>query len=71
MPRPDTAYGATRLEPLLSIRDVAGFLGISRESVYRLIRAGEITPIRVGGLPRFAPADVRAFVDRQREPAKS
>jgi excisionase family DNA binding protein len=55
------------LDPLLSINDLAGLLGISRASVYTLIHSGELVPIRVGERIRFEPADVRAYIERHRE----
>jgi excisionase family DNA binding protein len=60
-------YGADRLANLLTIADVARLLGISRGSVYGLMRAGELVPIRVGQRARFEPADVRAYLERHRE----
>jgi excisionase family DNA binding protein len=58
---------ADALSPLLSINEVAGLLGISRPTVYALIRRGELVPIRVGKRARFDPADVRAYLERHRE----
>jgi excisionase family DNA binding protein len=55
------------LSPLLSINEVAGLLGISRPTVYALIRRGDLIPIRVGERARFEPADVRAYLERHRE----
>jgi excisionase family DNA binding protein len=68
--REDTleAYEEVRLEPLLTIRQVGTILAISRESVYRLIRAGELGAIRVGSHRRFDPADVRTYLAEHREP---
>ena len=60
-------YGSDRPADLLTIADVARLLGISRGSVYNLIRNGELSPIRVGRRARFEPGDIRAFVDRHRE----
>jgi excisionase family DNA binding protein len=61
-------YGAERtLEPLLTPRQVAEALAISRPSVYRLIETGELEAVRVGSRStRFAPEDVRRFVERRR-----
>jgi len=55
------------LSPLLSINEVAELLGISRPTVYALIRRGELIPIRVGERARFEPGDVRAYLERHRE----
>jgi excisionase family DNA binding protein len=60
-------YGGDRLADLLTIADVARLLGISRGSVYVLMRKGELVPIRVGQRARFEPTDVRAYLDRHRE----
>jgi excisionase family DNA binding protein len=60
-------YDADRLADLLTIADVARLLGISRGSVYGLMRSGELLPIRVGQRARFEPADVRDYLERHRE----
>jgi excisionase family DNA binding protein len=64
-------YVRDRIEKLLTIADVAQVLGISRGSVYRLMRSGELPAIRVGERARFEPTDVRAYLERHRktEPA--
>ncbi len=51
----------------MTVTAVCGLLGISKQTVYRLIRAGELRPTRVGDRLRFEPDDVRAFVERHRE----
>jgi len=61
------AYGGNRIEQLLTIANVARLLGISRGSVYGLMKSGELVPIRVGARARFEPADVRAYLERNRE----
>jgi excisionase family DNA binding protein len=61
------ADDSTTLVPLLSINEVAAILGVSRASVYTLINAGELVPIRVGERARFDPIDVRAYLERHRE----
>ncbi len=58
---------AEQLERLLTIADVAQVLGVSRGSVYSLIRAGELVPIRVGERARFEPAGVRSYLERHRQ----
>jgi excisionase family DNA binding protein len=58
----------TVLGPLLSINSVAAYLGISRAMVYNLISKGDLVPIRVGERVRFDPADVRDYLERNREP---
>jgi excisionase family DNA binding protein len=63
----DATDPAPPLEPLLKIDDVAALLNISRRSVYTLVESRELTPTRVGQRPRFTPADIRAYLKRQRE----
>ena len=54
------------VEPLLDIKGVAALLGCSETTTWRLVRAGDLPVIKLGVLTRFAPADVRALIDRQR-----
>jgi excisionase family DNA binding protein len=63
----ETSYGTRSLEPLLDIDDVCLLLKKSRATVYRIIDAGELVPIRVGGTPRFAPDELRAYLHRHRQ----
>src|SRR5439155_7360026 len=56
----------TRLEPLLSIEDVAGVLRISERGVYRLLGRGELTSVKVGNRTLIEPEDVRQFIASQR-----
>ena len=56
------------LEPLMTVQGVCDVLGVSKPTLYRIIRVGELAPIRVSRSPRFAPADVRAYLERHREP---
>jgi excisionase family DNA binding protein len=69
--RETTAYASSRmpLEPLLTVAAVCELLGISKVTLYRLIRAGELKPTRVGERLRFEPDDVRAYLERNREAA--
>lgn len=53
---------------LLSIREVANVLGVHRNTVHRLVNAGELHPVRIGRLPRFRPGDVEAFLERSAAP---
>jgi excisionase family DNA binding protein len=67
--RGSSQYEQERLERLLTIGEVARLLGISRGSVYSLLRQGELAPIRVGERARFEPAAIRAYLERHREAA--
>jgi excisionase family DNA binding protein len=65
-----TEYGDARMEPLrlLTINDVAYSLAISRDSVYRLVRSGSLSPIRVGERLRFRREDIDAYLNREASP---
>ena len=53
---------------LYSVNDLASHLGISRWTVYRLVRSGEIRAVKVGERIRFRPADVEAYLEREPAP---
>jgi excisionase family DNA binding protein len=62
-------YERVRLEPLLTVNDVAAVLSVTRRTVYRLVHKQELHPTRVEERLRFEPADIRAYLERHREPA--
>jgi excisionase family DNA binding protein len=49
--------------PLLSKRDVARWLSVSLRSVDALIATGSLQPYKVGGLRRFAQAEVQRYLE--------
>lgn len=53
---------------LLSVNEVAYFLGVSRDSVYRLVRKGVLPYVRVGDRLRFRPVEIDAYLTRERRP---
>lgn len=55
------------VEKLFSIREAADVLGISRGQLYRLIGAGDLTIVKVGGRTLMTPEDLRAYIDAHRE----
>lgn len=59
------------IEPLLTVANVCELLAVSKQTLYRLLRAGELTPSRVGDRLRFEPNDVRAYLERHREEVAS
>lgn len=65
MARPDTA--TPRLEPLMSIDEVAATLRISERGVYRLISSGQLVSLKVGHRTLVEPAEVRSFIASQRQ----
>ena len=51
------------MEPLLSVRDVAALLGVSRAQVYRYLEVG-LPCVRLSGrVLRFRSSDVQSWVD--------
>ncbi|MEJ2082893.1 MAG: helix-turn-helix domain-containing protein [Acidobacteriota bacterium] len=47
---------------LISCEQVSEMLGVSRSSVYRLVRNGKLPTYRIGRALRFDPSDVFAFL---------
>jgi excisionase family DNA binding protein len=49
---------------LMSLREGAEILGVSRESMRRLIKAGSLEPVRIPGLgnARYRRADIERLV---------
>ncbi len=68
----DTEPLAPGLEPLLSVEELAGYLGVPVATIYdwRVDGKGP-RAIHVGRHVKFAVSDVRAWVDAQREPSPS
>jgi excisionase family DNA binding protein len=52
---------------LLSIRDVANYLGVSERTVFRMMHANEISGVKVGNRWRFNPDVVKEYLQRQRQ----
>ena len=66
--RPPVVPGG--LEPLLSIAELAGYLGVPIATIYdwRVDHKGP-RGIHIGRSVKFAVSDVQAWVDARREPA--
>lgn len=50
----------------MTYAQTAEWLNISKRTVERLVKRCELVPLRVGGEPRFDPADVRAYLEKSR-----
>lgn len=61
-----TQTGWVGVEHLLTAQEAAATLGVSKTTVARLRRSGRLAAVGVGGVWRFDPADVRAFIDANR-----
>ncbi len=55
-------------ESLWDANDVAAYLKVSRSWVYHRAESGELPCLRVGGLLRFDPLAVRAYVRGENRP---
>jgi excisionase family DNA binding protein len=69
--------GAAKLAPSVELRDdlqaftyieVGKRLGLSRSTVARMVKAGELRAIVVWGRPRILPADLRSYLEQQAVP---
>jgi len=64
---PQAAMSPSRL---LSVRDVAAQLGISRSKAYELIYRGQIESLSIGRLRRVSPAALAKFIASPAEPLR-
>lgn len=55
------------MEKLLSIQEIAEVLGLEYKTVYRLIRNAELPAARVGRVYRVDKADLKAFLEQQKQ----
>ena len=53
--------------PLIGVNDVARLLGVSRDTVYRLLRDDELASYRVGRRLRFRTDELAAYIELHRE----
>lgn len=59
----------TTPEPLWTVADVARFLSMSPQWVYKHAELGDLPCLRLGASLRFKPEDVRRYVDQRARPA--
>lgn len=50
-------------EPLMNVDQVAAFLSLSRDHVYRIAAANEIPHVKIGRALRFVPSKVREWIE--------
>lgn len=62
----ETDAGSVLSPLLLTPEEAAELLRIGRATLYRLLAAGAIRSIKVGGLRRIAVADLEAYIERLR-----
>jgi excisionase family DNA binding protein len=53
-------------EKLLTVREVAGRLGVCRATVYSMVERRELPAVRIGAAVRVHPADLQVLVARRR-----
>lgn len=58
------------LPHLLTIDELAGQLGITIRHVRRLVAERRVPYLKVGGLVRFDPTDIAAWLDEGRRPRR-
>jgi excisionase family DNA binding protein len=63
--------GVILTHPLFTVNTLCEHLSISRSTLYRLIKRGEIEPLRIGSLTRFAENEVNRYITRQQKQARS
>jgi excisionase family DNA binding protein len=54
-------------ERLMDAREVAAFLGVSRQQVYLLAERGELPSFKIGFLRRFSTQALREWLERHAE----
>lgn len=60
----DTQQEGQFPRPLFDINAAAVYLDVSRGTVYRLVREGEIATVRVGSRMRIRPEAIDAYLER-------
>ena len=50
------------LEPWLSVEEIAEYLGVSKETIYRALEKSKIPAHKVGKLWKFKPSEVDQWV---------
>ena len=59
---------SNEVETLWTAEDVAAFLNISIQYVYRLSREGSIPSLKIGAALRFRPSDIEAWIEARTRP---
>jgi excisionase family DNA binding protein len=68
---PSTQFRGHFDAPLFTVTTLCEYLAISRATLYRLIKRGEIEPVRIGSLTRFTENEVNRYITRQQKQARS
>ena len=62
------ADGGPPLDPLLGAEDVARILGVDVPYIYNQARAKKIPSIKLGKYRKFAPSQIKKWLDRKNTP---
>jgi excisionase family DNA binding protein len=54
--------------PLRTVNQLAAYLGVTRATVYKLVRGGDLPAVVVGKRLRFRAEDVDAYLEREAAP---
>ena len=57
------------MSELMTVDELAEYLGITRDTVYRKVKAGEIPSIRIGRLLRFPKKTIENWLGQKITPA--
>jgi excisionase family DNA binding protein len=60
------AQPGTKGDRLWDVKDVSGYLGVSKSWIYQRVSANELPHRRIGGLIRFFPDEIHAFAQEAR-----
>lgn len=61
-----TAGGVRETALLLDLHEVARALHVSERTAWGLVKAGDLPAVRIGRRLLFDPADLRAYIERQK-----
>ncbi|MEQ9460434.1 MAG: helix-turn-helix domain-containing protein [Phycisphaeraceae bacterium] len=57
----------TPLPPrLLTYKEAGAYLGLTDRTIWQLVHEGHLTAVRIGGSVRIDPADLKDFIQRNK-----
>ena len=51
------------ISPLLTTKDVASCLGVSKPMVRQLVKQRHLTPVRIGSIVRYSQSELKRFIE--------
>ncbi len=51
------------VSPLLTTKDVASLLGVSKPKVRQLVKEKHLTPVYIGGIIRYSQSELKRFIE--------